>query len=142
LRVDYPFQERRDANAEVSREIIGLIEAALIFAAPMQRNRHDKVGIAQEPGTGCSHQASKRPGNRSALLVFQRMDDFFHTSVIAIDRARPVDALVGPQPIEERRRKMELGPAVFAHRAIQRMRQRLSARRAWRLEEGGKDLIG
>ena len=142
MRVDDAFQERHDGNAEVSREIIGLIEAALIFPAPMQRNRHDEVGIAQEPGTGCAHHASKRPGNRSALLVFQRMDDFFHASVIAIDGARPVDALVGTQPIEERRREMELGPAVFAHRAIQRMRERLSARRAWRLEKGVKDLIG
>jgi hypothetical protein len=50
--------------------------------------------------------------------------------------------VVGTQPIEQRRREMELRPAVFAHRAIQRMRERLSARRARRLEEGVEDLIG
>jgi hypothetical protein len=70
------------------------------------------------------------------------MDDFLHASFITIDRARPVDPLITAQAIDERRGETELSPAVFADRAIQRMRERLSARRARRLKESREKMIG
>ncbi len=41
------LQQRDDRHAEMPREIVGLIESALILAARMQRHRHDDVGILQ-----------------------------------------------------------------------------------------------
>jgi len=62
------------------------------------------------------------------------MDDFLHPPFISIDRARPVHAVIGAQSIEQRRRQAQIGPAVFADRTTQRMKERLAAARTGRLK--------
>jgi hypothetical protein len=129
------LQERRDRQSKMARQIIGLVESALILTAWMQRNRHDEVGALQDARAGDAHQLTKRRRNRPAALVFQRVDDFLHPPFISIDRARPVHALIGAEPIEQRRRQAQIRPAVFADCAVQRMKEWPLARRARRLKE-------
>jgi len=134
LRVNDALQQWHHWQSQVPRKIIRLIESALILTAWMQRNRHDEVGALQDARAGAAHQLTKRRRNRSAALVFQCLDDFLHAPFISIDRARPVHTLIDAQAIEQRRRKAQIGPAVFADRAVQRMRERFSAARAGRLK--------
>ena len=46
-REDDALEQRHDRQAELPRQIVGLIEPALILAPRMQRHRHDDVGVAR-----------------------------------------------------------------------------------------------
>jgi len=111
------LQQRDYRNAEMPRKILCLIEAALILPARMQRHGHDDIRVPQDPRARHLHQIAKRPRDRSAPLVLQRMDDFLHAPFVAIDGARPIDAVIGVQLIEQARREAKTRPAVVAHRA-------------------------
>src|SRR5215510_12495024 len=107
----------------------------------MQWHRHDEVGILQDARAGRAHQRSKRAGDRSSTLVLQRMNDLLHAPFIPVNRAGPVDAITGAQPIDDRRRQAERRPAVVADGAVQRMLEWSAASRARRLEERREKLI-
>ena len=67
-------EQTGDWNVEMTRQVLRLIEPALILASRMQRNRHDEVRVLQNPRAGRAHQLAKRRCDRPAALVFQRMD--------------------------------------------------------------------
>jgi len=135
------LQQRRQRQTQMPREILGLIKAALIFAPWMQGHGHDEIGVLQDARSRGPHQRAERRRYRSAALILQRMDDFLHAPVIAIDRARPVHALIGTQAIKQRRCKTQISPAVFADRAVERMKEWFLASRARRLEQRCNEII-
>ena len=133
LREDDALQKRRYRQAELPSEIISLIESALVLPARMQRHRHHDGRIAKQFGAAFLHQRAKRRSDRATALVFQRVDDVFHASFVAIDRARPLDRVIARMAFAEMRREANARPALLAHRAVERMQQTLLAGRTRRL---------
>ena len=80
-----------DRQAEVPREIGGLIESALAAARRVQRHRHDAGGAGEHVGAALAHQRAERPRQRSPSVVLQRVDDRAQRAVVGADRARAID---------------------------------------------------
>ena len=115
-------------------EIVSLIESPAVFAARVQRDGHDAIGIAKQLDAAVTHQRTEARRNRTAPIVFQRVNDVLHPPVVFVHRTRPADRVRGVEADLENRPVPDAGPAHLAHRPVQRMTQALAAGRARRLE--------
>jgi hypothetical protein len=68
-------QHPPDRRAEATREVVGLVEAALEGAQRMQGNGHDGVRAVEHVGAGRAHQRGQRRGQRASFSVLEGVDD-------------------------------------------------------------------
>ena len=57
---------RHDRQAELARQVVGLIEAACNGAQRMERHRHDGVRVLEQVRAGLAHHAPERFGEQPA----------------------------------------------------------------------------
>jgi hypothetical protein len=76
---------RDERDADIPREIFGLIESALAPSRRMKRNGNDKVSFGQHIGASCPHQSTKGLGQRSTAVVLQRVNDRAQCPVVSPD---------------------------------------------------------
>jgi hypothetical protein len=84
-------QRLDDRQAAVSRKLTRLIETTLPFAATMERDGRDAVGVLENVTTARAHQRRKRSSQRSSTAVLEGMDDLAEGSVVLADRSRSFD---------------------------------------------------
>ena len=70
-----PDQGLDDRRAKVPCDLVRLIEASLMLAAPMQRHGHDAVGMLEQLASAPAHAFGKRSRQRESARVFQRVND-------------------------------------------------------------------
>src|SRR5690349_11776698 len=100
----------------------------------MQGDWHRGSRASEQIRPALAHQLAQCRRDRSAPFVFQRVLDFLHAAFVMIDRAPPGNR-AGEMLLLEMRGEPQRGPAVSAHRAIERSLESLLARRTGRLEE-------
>jgi hypothetical protein len=150
-----------DGQRQAAGEIVRLIESPRSQTGVMQRHRYGGNRIDQQFGGLHAQQARERTRQRTAALIFQRVNDLAEHAVVgtdcggAIERVRPAAAAparvgwiaapgekrIAAAGAERRREQAHGAPAVSAHRAIGRMRQRLGADRARRRQRDGEERV-
>jgi hypothetical protein len=79
-------QHATDRQSKPSGEIFCLIEPTMALSPPMQRYGHDEVGSEQDLSTVGSHQPGQTRRDRSAAIVFQRVNQISKRSLVRSDR--------------------------------------------------------
>lgn len=72
-------------------KLASLIEAACMFAAPMQGNGHDAVCIFKERRSPRSHQDREWPSERLTPLILQSVNDLSQRALVLPDCTRTID---------------------------------------------------
>ena len=80
------FHHRR---AQVTRDFVSLIESAPVFASPMQRDRHDAVGVRDDLSTSMTHLSGERHCKRQPAGILERVDDLSQRSFVFANCASP-----------------------------------------------------
>ena len=138
LRARVPAAPQRAAHGhpELAGEVERLIEAPPPAPAPVQRHRHDAVGICEHRRPTQLHQPAERRRERSTPVVLERLQDRSQRPVVGAHRAsrrdvRPLQPAVGTpfgrhspgqqriaaHRAERRRNRPDGLPAVVAHDA-------------------------
>ena len=89
-RADAP-KSRADRDAQLPREIGGLIEAPFPSPRRVERHRDGGVDAFQKIPASIAHQRGQRAGKRSPSVVLQRVDDGPERPFVGADRAGPID---------------------------------------------------
>jgi hypothetical protein len=84
-------ERAEDRKAQLSGEVGGLIESASTAPLPMKRYGYRVGGARQDIGAPHAHQGAEGHGQRSAAVVFQRVDDGAKRAVVGADGARAAD---------------------------------------------------
>jgi len=154
-------QRMASRQADVAREIGGLVEAALAAPRWMERNRNRAAGAVEHVGAARLHQCRERPRERSAAFVLEGVNHGAQRAVVRADRAGTIDGAIrapaartprqrqadrAPRrqriaaAIAQRRREREdRSPAAIADRSVCGMVERVAARRARRREHDAED---
>lgn len=140
--VAHAAEQWHDRRTEMNGQLARLVEAAAVFAQPMQRHRHDRVGTAQHVGAAGAHQRAKPRRNRSPAIVFERVHDLAHAAFVVVDGGGPNDRMPIGEPFVQPRRQAQGSPARLAHGAGQRRCEGLPARRTGRLEQRCNQQVG
>ena len=86
--------DRRQAN--VPREVGGLIEPALTAPRRVQRHRDDHCGAIQHFHPALPHQVGEGTGERAAAFVLEGVNDRTQRPVVRADRPRAIDEPARP----------------------------------------------
>ena len=154
-----PYAPKRttDRQAQMTREIGGLVETAGAPPGRMQRHRHDRRRAGQHIASAVAHECRERGRQRTPSVVLQRVDDRSQRSLVGADRTGAVDArrrtaasgatrqgkadhAPGRQRIaatvaQRGRQRMDGPPAGVADWSVRRAFERRVARRARRRED-------
>ena len=84
-RSTYASQCRDEREADVPREIFGLVESALAPPRRMERNGNGKISLKQHIGATHFHQRAKWPGQRSTAVVLEGLNDRAQCPVVSPD---------------------------------------------------------
>jgi hypothetical protein len=127
-----------DWKLQEAGEILRLVEAALAPARRVERDRNNTGGALEEIGAADAHQPRQRPGQRSASLVFESVDDSPQRPVMGANGARLVDeARSATAARASRQRHADRTPgrqgiaAPIAERGCQRQNRRPARRADW-----------
>lgn len=82
-----PAERVQDRRAEVSRDLTRLIEASLIFTAPMQWDRHNAVDLLYQLSSALPHARSKRTRQRVPARILEGMNDLSQRPLVLSNRA-------------------------------------------------------
>jgi hypothetical protein len=154
-------QHAPDRQAQLAREIVGLIEPALDRPERMERDRDDRIRAREQIAPGLAKKAAKRRGQRATALVFEGVDDLAERAVVPAGTAREREPRgLTPAARAERtvavklaqriaaadaagRRKFRYrAPAPHAHGPGERLRQDLVTGGARRRKQHSDDDVG
>jgi len=85
-------EDAPDRQAEVAREIIGLIEATMHRAPWVQGHRHHGVGVGQDVGAGCRHEGRQRGRERPTPLELEGVNGGAQRARVNAGAARRFEA--------------------------------------------------
>ncbi len=68
-------EDVENRRAQVTRKVLGLVESSLPLFPPVQWDRDDEIGSAEQVSSGVSHQVRQRPAQRTPTVVFEGVDD-------------------------------------------------------------------
>lgn len=80
-------QGAEHGEAEMTREVVGLVEAALKSSERMERHRHDRIGVGKDVSAGFTEKARERSCERATPLVLECVDDVTQRTVVATGTA-------------------------------------------------------
>tara|TARA_Y100000294_G_scaffold73802_1_gene69585 strand:+ start:1224 stop:1793 length:570 start_codon:yes stop_codon:yes gene_type:complete len=103
LGADVTAQGVNDRQAKMRGQFGGLVEAAAVLSAPVQRDRHGQIRLRQEILGVPLHELRQWSGKRPAAVVLERVHDRAKRSLVWPDRSsaveRPRDATTSDTPL-------------------------------------------
>jgi len=129
-------------QAQLAREILGLIEPAPALPPGMKRHGHRDVGADQGIASGHPHERAQPRCDRAPAFVFQRVDDVAQPAFVLADRRGVIDGVSVVETLGQAVSHAGARPAGVAHRAIERAWQHRGTRRAGRFKQRRENAIG
>lgn len=105
----------------MQREIFRLIEAAVVFAPRMQGDRNNDVCVTEQCVAAFAHQRAEARRDRSAALVLQRVNDFFHAAFVMINSHGARQGVMARELFVDAWREPQCCPAFGADRSSERI---------------------
>jgi len=78
-------------QTKVARELAGLIETTRSFSSSMKRNRDHAIGVFKHLSAAPSHHRRETGCERTAPVVFERVNNLAQRPFILPDRSRALD---------------------------------------------------
>lgn len=77
-----------DRESQLTREIVGLVEAATQTTPWMERNGHDGVRAGEDVCARVAQPGAERDGEGPPALILERLQDLAERAVVAAEAAR------------------------------------------------------
>jgi hypothetical protein len=156
-------QDGGDRQPKADGQLVRLVEPAPPMSQPVQRNRDDQIGAAQDGVAVTTEERAERAGDRSPAIVLERVHDRPEGSIVVADRTPCRDVRAAdparvtsvartfraPRPkgiaadaAEGWTQQPDPAPAGVADHRVQGRFQWLRTGGAWRRQQNGEDTVG